>query len=89
MNIKKNKSKLGMVEALRTCVAVGFSLLLVCAVVADKNVIRFCVLGSRKNTALDLCDFRSIFLILAARDTVRILKGGKVVTEYTIAASKA
>ena len=33
MNIKKNKSKLGMVEALRTCVAVGFSLLLVCVVV--------------------------------------------------------
>ncbi len=33
MKTKKNKSKLGYVEALRTCVAVGFSLLLVCIVV--------------------------------------------------------
>ena len=31
--IAKNKSKLGLVEALRTCVAVGVSLLLVCIVV--------------------------------------------------------
>ena len=33
MKPKKNQSRLGMVEGMRTCVAVGFSLLLVCIVV--------------------------------------------------------